>query len=162
MANRKKTWTEKLDDPKGLPKAIDFSNRLPCGKTLQKLGAKPGDCVILVPPLEIKEIMSKVPRGKLTTLNEICNQLAKRHKTDYCCTLTAGIFVMIVANATEETQGNLPYWRTIKNTGELNAKYPGGLERHKELLEKEGFKICQKGKKYLVEDFRRYLHHSES
>jgi alkylated DNA nucleotide flippase Atl1 len=64
---------------------------------------------------------------------------------------------MTVANATEEIKGDVPYWRTIKNNGELNAKFPGGIERHKKLLEKEGFRILRKGKKYIVDDFENYL-----
>jgi alkylated DNA nucleotide flippase Atl1 len=105
--------------------------------------------------------MRQVPKGKLITLNEIGSYLAKKHNADYGCTLITGIAVMIVANATEETDGNVPYWRTIKNSGELNGKFPGGVERHKELLEKEGFRILQKGKKFFVADFERYLYHSE-
>ncbi|MFX1491499.1 MAG: methylated DNA-protein cysteine methyltransferase, partial [Promethearchaeota archaeon] len=53
-----------------------------------------------------------------------------------------------------------PFWRTIKNNGELNPKYPGGVERQKTLLEDEGYTIFQKGKKhirYIVKDFERFL-----
>lgn len=49
----------------------------------------------------------------------------------------------------------MPYWRTIKNNGELNEKYLGGAERQKELLEKEGHTIIKKGKKYYVKDFKK-------
>ena len=145
MAYKKKTWKEKLEDNKKFPKTIKYSPNLPCGKTLRKMGAKCGDSVVLAPALEVNEIMNKVPKGKLITLNEICKKLAKKHKTNYCCTLTTGIFVMIAANAAEETKNNVPYWRTIKNNGELNEKYPGGVEKQMKLLEKEGFNIIQKG-----------------
>ena len=33
----------------------------------------------------------------------------------------------------------------------------GGQEAHKKLLEQEGYKVVQKGKKYLVQDFQKYL-----
>jgi len=39
----------------------------------------------------------------------------------------------------------------------LNEKYPGGIESHKELLEKEGHKVIQKGKKYIVVDYDKSL-----
>ena len=162
MAYKKKTWKEKLETEKGFPKVLDYSANLPCGRALKKIGAKVGDSVELAPPIEVSEIMGKVPAGRLITLNEICRELARKHKTDFCCTLTTGIFVMTVANAAEETKEDVPYWRTIKNNGELNAKYPGGMERHKKLLEKEGFEILQKGSEYIVEDFNNYLYHSES
>jgi len=39
----------------------------------------------------------------------------------------------------------------------INAKYPGGVEGQKKLLEKEGHQVIQKGKKYLVCDFEQHL-----
>jgi hypothetical protein len=154
MATKKrKTWQEKLEDCKSFPKIIEFDLKLPCRRALEKMGARSGDSVVLVPPLEVNEIMKKVPEGKLVTLNEICRKLAQKHKTKFCYTLTSGIFVMIAANAAEESGSDVPYWRTIKNNGELNEKYPGGIERHKRLLEKEGHTIFKKGKKYYVKDF---------
>lgn len=157
MKYKKKTWKEKLEDKKGFPKVLEFDPKFPCGKALEKIGAKPGDSVVLAQPSEVEEVMREVPEGKLITLNGICNTLAKKHKTQYCCTLTTGIFVVIAANAAEETKNNVPYWRTIKNDGELNAKYPGGLEKQKELLEKEGHSIIRKGKSYYVKNFETKL-----
>jgi hypothetical protein len=39
----------------------------------------------------------------------------------------------------------------------LNEKYPGGTKNQKKLLEKEGHKVVQKGKKYIVLDFQEAL-----
>lgn len=69
---------------------------------------------------------------------------------------------MTIANAAAEmkNQGQknrIPYWRTLKSGGYLNEKYPGGARAHKALLEKEGFRIIQKGKRYQVTDFKKYL-----
>ena len=53
-----------------------------------------------------------------------------------------------------------PYWRTLKANGELNAKYPGGVEAQKEKLEAEGHTIIQKGRtniKYFVKDYESIL-----
>jgi alkylated DNA nucleotide flippase Atl1 len=161
MAYKKKTWNEKLQNKKNFPKILPFDPKFPCGRALEKMGAKPGDPVVLAPPKDVLDIMNKVPKGKLITLNDICAKLAKKHNAHYCCTLTTGIFTMTVANATEETKGDTPYWRTIKNNGELNMKYPGGAERQKQLLEKEGYDIIQKGKKYYVKDYEQYLLQTE-
>ena len=49
-----------------------------------------------------------------------------------------------------------PYLENIKTEGFLNEKYPGGIERHKELLEAEGFKVVRKGKRFFVSDFTKY------
>ena len=118
------------------------------------MGVKVGDSVVLAPLLEVDAVMKNVREGKLITLKEICRRLAEKHKTDYCCTLTTGIFVNIAANAAEETNGDTPYWYTLKNDGELNKKYPGGIERQKELLEKEGHIIVKKGKRLFVKDLK--------
>lgn len=51
-------------------------------------------------------------------------------------------------------------WRTLKANGELNAKYPNGIEAQKEKLEAEGLTIIQKGRKnirYYVKDYENFL-----
>jgi hypothetical protein len=45
----------------------------------------------------------------------------------------------------------------VKAGGFLNEKYPGGAKAHKKLLEKEGFVIIQKGKKFVVKDYQKFL-----
>lgn len=51
---------------------------------------------------------------------------------------------------TDET----PFWRTLKNDGELNEKYPEGIDGQKLRLEMEGHTIIQKGKRYFVKDYK--------
>jgi alkylated DNA nucleotide flippase Atl1 len=160
MPYKRKTWAEKLEDPKGMPKILPLEANFPCRRALEKMGAKIGDSVVLAPPSEVNEIMRKVPKGKLITLAQICEWLAAKHGAQYCCTLTTGIFITIVANAAEEMGSNVPYWRTIKNDGELNKKYPGGVEKQKALLEQEGHIIFQRGQKnirYFVRNFEQSL-----
>ena len=74
---------------------------------------------------------------------------------NYTCQLTCGIFINIAAHASVERGGvnETPYWRTLKKDGELNEKYPGGIEEQKLKLEIEGHTIIQKGKRYFVKDF---------
>lgn len=50
-----------------------------------------------------------------------------------------------------------PYWRTLKTGGVINPKYPGGVEAQRKLLEKEGHKVVQKGKKFVVVDYEKFL-----
>ena len=124
MSYKRKTWKEKLENKKKFPKILKFDPKFPCGRALEKMGAKPGDPVVLAPPIEIDAIMKQVPKGKLITLNEICMKLAKKHNVKYCCTLTTGIFIMTAANAAEEgkekgEKNTTPYWRTLKIGGFL-------------------------------------------
>ena len=60
-----------------------------------------GTCVIPA-PREVDEIMKKVPKGKLITINEIRQILAKKHKATIGCPITTGIFAWIAANAADE------------------------------------------------------------
>ncbi len=156
VAYKRKTWQEKLEDLKNMPKIVPLEKNFPCRRPLEKMGAQVGDSVVLAPPSDVNAIMSQVPRGKLITLTLICERLAEKYGAQYCCTLTTGIFVTIVANAAEETGWNIPYWRTIKNTGELNSKYPGGVSKQKVFLEQEGHTIIRRGRthlRYYVKDY---------
>lgn len=162
MGYRRKSWQEKLADKKGLPKVLMLEKSFPCYNAVHKMGAEVGDEVVLANPSEVVEIMRKVPKGKLITIVEICREIAEKHKVKACCSLTTGIFIMVAANAAEEAtkQGKdlgIPYWRTLKAHGFLNEKYPGGAEAHKELLEREGFKITRIGKKYVVQNYQDFL-----
>jgi alkylated DNA nucleotide flippase Atl1 len=162
MAYKKKTWGEKLGDKDGLPKVLRLQKNFPCYNAVHKMGVKEGEPVVLVNPREVVEVMKKVSKGKVVTLTEICQSIAKKHKVKGCCSLTTGIFVMTAANAAEEAacggkRVSVPYWRTLKVDGQLNEKYPGGACAQKKLLEAEGFTIVQRGKRFFVEDFEKHL-----
>ncbi len=157
MSNKsksRKSWQEKLADSKGLPKVE---------KITDKMSKRWGTGTVVIPaPKEVDEIMKKVSKGKLITINEIRKRLAKKHGATIGCPITTGIFAWIAANAAEEakTEGKkriTPYWRTLKTGGVINEKYPGGVEGQKKLLEREGNKVVQKGKKYVVVDFENFL-----
>ena len=118
--------------------------------------------VVIPAPLEVDELMKQVPEGKLVTINEIRSALARRHGATIGCPLTTGIFAWVAANAAEEEQREgiadiTPYWRTLKNEGVINDKYPGGLKTQKRLLKQEGHKIIRKGKRYVVADYEKHL-----
>jgi len=80
MAKLKISWRKKLENDKGLPKVIKIDEKMS-----KKWGT--GTCVIPA-PREANEIMSKVPRGKLLTINEIRKILAKKHNASIGCPIT--------------------------------------------------------------------------
>lgn len=152
---QRKTWKEKLADSKDLPKILDIPDRLQ---------AKWGSGNFVIPaPVEVDELMRRVPKGKLTTINHVRMALAKKHDTTVACPLTTGIFAWIAANAAEEVASEdkkkriTPYWRTLKAGGVLNEKYPGGAAAQKKRLLAEGHKIAKKGKKHVVTDIEKSL-----
>src|SRR5581483_12346989 len=116
-----------------------------------KAQAKWGTGTIAIPaPREVDAIMKRVPRGKLITINEIRDLVAKKHGATVGCPITTGIFAWIAAHAAEEAaaagEANMTsYWRTLKSGGELNPKYPGGVAGLKKRLEAEGHRILAKG-----------------
>lgn len=113
-----------------------------------------GTKMLIAPPLAYDDIMKKVPFGKVITADYIRNYLAKKHDADFTCPLTAGIFMNIVAKASvERGTDETPYWRTLKKDGELNEKYPDGIDGQKLHLEMEGHSIIQKGKRFFVKDY---------
>jgi alkylated DNA nucleotide flippase Atl1 len=121
----RKSWQEKLADSKDLPRVVEINERMS-----QRWGT--GTCVIPA-PMEVDTLMRKVPKGKVTTINEIRAALARRHCASIGCPITIGIFAGISARAAEEAAAEgkrnvTPYWRTLKSGGELNPKYPGGVE----------------------------------
>jgi hypothetical protein len=103
--------------------------------------------------------MKRVRRGRVTTIDQIRTQLAAAHGATIACPITTGIFAWIAAHAADESEragrrrGVTPYWRTLKSGGELNAKYPGGIENLKARLAAEGHKVVKKGKRFLVADY---------
>ena len=151
---KKKSWREKLEDSKDLPKIEPIPPRL------EKSW---GVGVFVVPaPIEVDALMRSVKRGRVTTINEIRAALAKRHGADVCCRITAGIFAWIAANAAADdlAQGKTrvtPYWRPLKADGELNPKYPGGIQDVRARLEAEGHRVRVRGKRLFVVDFDKRL-----
>ncbi|HSN58188.1 MAG TPA: MGMT family protein [Clostridiaceae bacterium] len=147
----KKTYNEKLQFCGDMPKIEEITDL----KSIERFG---GTRMLIAPPLEYDEVMRKIPKGKVITSDRIRSCLAKKHGADFTCQLTAGIFINIAANASEEREEDkIPYWRTLKKDGELNEKYPGGIEVQKALLEEEGHEVLKKGKRYYVKDFEEKL-----
>ena len=70
MAKRK-TNREKLADSKDFPRVVEITG---------KMSTRWGTGTVCIPaPMEVDEIMRKVPRGKLITINQIREVVAKRH-----------------------------------------------------------------------------------
>ena len=155
MANEnKKDFNAMLKNNKDMPKIQIVKDE----KTRKKCG---GNKMFFAPPLYYDELMKKVPKGKLITVGQMRDYLAKKNNADFTDPMTAGIFVNIAAWASYQRNTDItPYWRTLKSDGELNVKYPEAIELQKRLLEEEGHTIITKGTKnikYYVKDFEKSL-----
>jgi hypothetical protein len=154
LVKKKKSWVEKLNDSKDFTKVVEIN---------EKMSERWGTGTVVIPaPLEVDNFMRKVPRGKVTTTNEIREALAEKHDASIGCPMTTGIFAWVAAHAAEEQRGEglqdiTPYWRTLKTKGIIIPKYPGGAKGVKKLLESEGHTVAQKGKKHFVVDYEKSL-----
>jgi Predicted methylated DNA-protein cysteine methyltransferase len=148
----KKTYNEKLNNAGDLPRIEDLSGK---PEAVKRMG---GAKMLIAEPLQYNKIMANVPEGKLITADRIRSYLASKSGVDITCPLTAGIFINICAHASEErTENKIPWWRTLKAKGELNEKYPGGIDAQKQLLEMDGCTVIQKGKRFFVKDYENGL-----
>lgn len=150
----KKDFNSMMKNDKDMPKIQIIEDE----DTIKKYG---GSKMFFAPPLYYDELMKKVPKGKLLTVSQMRNYLAKKYNADFTDPMTAGIFVNIVAWASFQRDEDItPYWRTLKSDGELNTKYPEAIELQKRLLKEEGHIIITKGIKnikYYVKDFEKSL-----
>ena len=137
----KKDFNAMLADSRDMPKIQIVTDE----RTIQKYG---GNRMYFAPPAAYDEVMKKVPFGKVITIGGIREYFARSNDADFTDPITAGIFVSIAAWASHQRDTDkTPYWRTLKAGGELNPKYPGGTDSQKQMLEAEGHRIIQKGRK---------------
>lgn len=152
MANEdKKDFNAMLHDSKDMPKFQTITDE----KSIEKYG---GSRMYFAPPIDYDAVMKLIPYGKVITVGNIREYFAEKSGADFTEPITAGIFVSIAAWASYQRNGEneTPYWRTLKANGELNPKYPGGVDAQKEKLESEGHVIVTRGRKnirYYVKDY---------
>jgi hypothetical protein len=148
----RRSWREKLADDKDLPKVAEIDS------TKSK---RWGEGTFVIPaPREVDAAMRKIRRGKLTTIDDLRKALAKKHGATRACPITTGIFAWIAAHAAAEAEAEgarriTPYWRTLKTGGELNPKYPGGVNGLRRLLAAEGHKVVKRRNRFFVADYER-------
>lgn len=155
----RKDFNAMLQNNKDMPKMRIVTDP----KTIEKFG---GCKMYFAPPIDYDHLMKKIPYGKVITLGEIREYLAKQNGADFTEPMTAGIFTNIAAWASDQRDHHkTPYWRTLKADGELNPKYPGGIFAQKAQLEAEGHTVIQKGRKNprcFVANYERVLYTFES
>ncbi|GAB4525842.1 MAG: hypothetical protein OHK0046_42110 [Anaerolineae bacterium] len=150
----KKTALEKLN----VDKQTHVVSPIPAGFP----GSKDAESMVVSTPREVYGLLNQIPEGRLVTLNEIRDHLARAYSTDIACPVSTAIYINIAAAAAEEmrAQGEsdpTPWWRVLKPGGKLNEKYPGGAEAHKTKLEAEGYTVQRVRSSYVVVDYEEFL-----
>lgn len=145
-----KDFNAMLHRDNGMPKLQTVTDET----TIKRYG---GPRMFFAPPLAYDQIMRRVPRGKLITVGSIREYLARANQADFTDPITAGLFISIAAWASHQrSEDKIPYWRTLKAGGELNPKYPGGIQAQREKLEAEGHTILARGRtqlRYYVKNY---------
>ncbi|MBX3102985.1 MAG: MGMT family protein [Bacteroidetes bacterium] len=138
MATRKKTAVQKRD-----------THRPPFVEVLAaQLGpAYPPGKLLISEPLALQAVIREVPEGKVLTLGSLRTRLARDMDADYTCPMTTGIFLRILAEAAdEEARTDVPWWRVVRDNGQLIDKLPGGTARQAGYLQDEGVSLLLRGK----------------
>jgi len=139
MPKTRKTWRQKLEEEhpahgKIVEIPLKMQKRFGTGKML------------IAKPLDVDALIRKVQKGRLVTVTQVMEKLAKDVHADCACPMTTGIFLRIVAEVAEEDlrggKGEVtPYWRVLKSDGSLNIKFPGGTQTQAARLKEEGHSI---------------------
>jgi alkylated DNA nucleotide flippase Atl1 len=112
--------------------------------------------MLLPGPATVAAVIKRVPEHKLVTTSLICQELTDQFKVRGTCPVTTKQALQAVAN---DATRKVAYWRVIKADGGLMSRFPGGVEGHATLLQKEGFAMDRKGKTPKVKDFQKNLVH---
>lgn len=104
MSNEQnKDFNTMLHNNKDMPKIQIITDE----SSIKKYG---GSKMFFSPPIDYDKIMKKVPYGKVITVGQIREYLAKKNHADFTDPITAGIFVSIAAWASEQRDTNkTPY-----------------------------------------------------
>ena len=104
---------------------------------------------MLIPtPLLVARVVKRVPPGRLITAVTVRARLARAARADLTCPMTTGIFLNIVAGASEELMATgqpavAPYWRVVMADGSLPPKFPAGTRVQARRLRDEGHRIAR-------------------
>lgn len=145
MANEStKDFNAMLRDSKDMPKIQVIADE----RSIERYG---GSRMYFAPPADYDAAMRRVPFGKVVTVGALREHFARQAGADFTDPITAGIFVSIAAWASFQRGGvdETPWWRTLKAKGELNPKYPGGVDAQRALLAAEGHTVVCRGRKNL-------------
>lgn len=105
-------------------------------KSMEKFFSFSGE-MVKPSPDAVKAVVRTVRKGKVITLEQLRDKLAKDCGVQTACPASTVKALLFLA----KEDASVFYWRVIKKKGELIAKFPNGVNGHAELLERDGFEI---------------------
>ena len=112
--------------------------------------------MLLPSPTTIEAVLQQIPQSKLLTTDQLRKHLADQFNVQGTCPVTTKKVLQAIAH---DPSSDTPYWRVIKQNGELNSIFPGGVAGQAARLEQEGFIIDSTGKAPKVKHFKENLVH---
>lgn len=107
----KKSWTDKLNDPK--PHQV---KRLHANIA----GMKEGQMMLIPSPRIVDDFIRRIPSGKSMDVKTLREKLARKYKAEVTCPVTMGFHLRAVAEAAFESLGGgstieqiTPFWRIL-------------------------------------------------
>ncbi|MEP7291269.1 MAG: hypothetical protein ABI835_05775 [Chloroflexota bacterium] len=104
----------------------------------------------------VEALIRKIPASQLITTDLLRKRLADDFGVQGTCPVTTKKVLRVIASDADE---DVAYWRVIKQSGELIAYFPGGVEAQAALLGEEGFSFETSGKVPKVRKFKESLVH---
>ena len=136
MAYKRKTWQQKLHNGKSSKTEV-----------LDKKFADipEGASMLIATPEIVDAYIRNIPKGTHTGLQQMRKDLAAEYNAQYCCPVTSGIFLRIVAEAAYEEylagkplKKTTPFWRMIDSKTPVAKKLTFDTAFIKEQRAKEG------------------------
>lgn len=90
---------------------------------------------------EIRELLKKIPTGKVSTIKSLATYLAKTHGTDVTCPLRTGNAIKKISEqyTLENLDMDVPFWRVLRSDN-MMVKFKD-FEQWSSVLEDEGFEL---------------------
>ena len=121
-------------------------------QTEPALKATPKGRMLIPASNQLRDAVRAIPQGRVATVEQIRQKLAKQHNADYACPLVTGIFLRLLAEATEEgnKEWSCPWWRVVDKGGKMRGKFPAAPHLQVERLRAEGVEITTRRGKPVV------------
>jgi len=97
---------------------------------------------MLHPDMEsVKELIKTIPKGKIATIDTLCNKLSEDFGTNVTCPMRTGNAIKKISEdySRTETNESIPFWRVIRSNNMIIKSKESEFSASK--IEDEGFKL---------------------
>ena len=122
-------------------------------KTMEKY-FRGGGKMVKPAPETVAQLVSEIPEGNITTLDNLRDKIAQTHKAHTSCPAATMKSLKTAINLSSDCC----YWRVIKKDGQLIAQLPGGIGNQANKLIDEGIELDDSKKHLAVKKLEAILY----